>query len=49
MTVGVVKESEDDYNEGVETITTSEAMCEKTFQKKHAREVSEKARRHPVC
>ena len=37
--------TEDDHNDGVETITTSKATCEKkTYQKKHAKEVSKQAR-----
>jgi len=31
-------------NEGMETITTSEARCDKKYQRKHAKEVSEEAR-----
>ena len=35
--------SGDDRNEGVEMITTSEARCDKKYQKKPAEEVSEEA------
>ena len=43
MTVRAV-EGVETHNEGVETITTSEATCDKRCQKKHARGVSEQAR-----
>jgi len=41
---GCSQESEDDHNEGVETMATSEVTCDKKCQKKHARGVSEQAR-----
>ena len=37
------QESEDDHNEGMEMITTSEAAVGNKCQKKHARGVSEQA------
>jgi len=40
-----IEESGDDRNEGVvETITTSEARCDKKYRRKPAKEVSEEAR-----